>query len=86
MDSYKYITENNLEDKQNYMYSEFGGSEFLRLYCKTRNDFLKRVEGIATEYHNTRKELEIISQKLWNGEFVHVKEDISSLRPSPVSA
>ena len=28
--SYKYVTENNLLDKQTYMYSEYGGMDFYR--------------------------------------------------------
>ncbi len=34
--SYKYITENNLEEKQNYMYSEYGGNAFLEEYQDSR--------------------------------------------------
>lgn len=33
---YKYITENNLYDRQNYMYSQYLGMEFLREYVKSR--------------------------------------------------
>lgn len=41
---YKYITENNLENKQNYMYSEYGGAEFLVSYLESRY-----IEGIDTD-------------------------------------
>ena len=34
--NYKYITENNLENKQNYMYSEYCRQEFLDAYVSTR--------------------------------------------------
>lgn len=37
---YKYITENNLEHTQNYMYSEYGGLDFLKAYYQTREPFL----------------------------------------------
>lgn len=38
---YKYVTENNLEDKQNYMYSEYAGEEFLESYFAIRNQYIK---------------------------------------------
>lgn len=37
---YKYITENNLENRQFYMYCEFEGMNFLKAYFKTRTDFI----------------------------------------------
>lgn len=37
---YKYITENNLEERQNYMYSAFGGDAFLKEYFETREMIL----------------------------------------------
>lgn len=37
---YKYITENNLEHTQNYMYSEYAGLDFLKAYYQTREPFL----------------------------------------------
>lgn len=36
--NYKYITENNLEYRQNYMYSEYEGKEFLLEMFATRHD------------------------------------------------
>lgn len=38
--SYKYITKNNLFEKQNYMYSEYKGNSFLQEYLNTRNEYL----------------------------------------------
>ena len=38
--SYKYITDNNLYQKQNYMYSEYGGLSFLKEYIKSRQSYL----------------------------------------------
>lgn len=38
--SYKYITSNNLFDKQNYMYSEYKGMEFLRDFLDSRQTFI----------------------------------------------
>ena len=40
--SYKYITENNLEHKQTYMYSEYGGMNFLLEYECIRQEFIKK--------------------------------------------
>lgn len=38
--SYKYVTVNNLYEKQNYMYSEYTGIDFLRKYIASRKDYL----------------------------------------------
>lgn len=37
---YKYITKNNLENKQNYMYSDYNGKDFLYAYIETREKFI----------------------------------------------
>lgn len=37
---YKYITEDNLIHKQDYMYSEFGGDAFLNSYISSRDVFI----------------------------------------------
>lgn len=37
---YKYITSNNLYEKQNYMYSEYGGIEFIKEYINSRQKYL----------------------------------------------
>lgn len=39
--NYKYITENNLENKQNYMYSEYGGQDFVDAYIESRKNAMK---------------------------------------------
>jgi hypothetical protein len=39
--SYKYITNNNLYEKQNYMYSEYGGIKFINDYVYSRRNYLK---------------------------------------------
>ena len=57
---YKYITENNLENKQTYMYSEFGGAEFLKAYKNSRLGYLERVmhdEVDSKVFHCTRSDL-----------------------------
>lgn len=43
---YKYVTENNLEAPQNYMYSDFGGKDFLFEYEKIRLNFVKKHANI----------------------------------------
>lgn len=40
---YKYITDNNLIDKQNYMYSEYGGRDFLNAYADSRNRYIQNL-------------------------------------------
>lgn len=42
---YKYITGNNLEDTQNYMYAPYGGLPFLEAYYQTRRPFLTKDTG-----------------------------------------
>lgn len=37
---YAYITDNNLENRQNYMYSKYDGKRFLREYIEVRRSFL----------------------------------------------
>ena len=37
---YRYITNNNLKNRQDYMYSEYGGEEFLTAYSLTRENFI----------------------------------------------
>lgn len=39
---YKYITDNNLYEKQTYMYSEYGGAAFLKEYINSRQNYLKK--------------------------------------------
>lgn len=44
---YKYITENNLEHTQDYMYAEYRGLDFLKAYYQTRMPFLmENTEGL----------------------------------------
>ena len=38
---YKYITDNNLVNKQDYMYSEFGGVDFLKAFTGSRDEFIE---------------------------------------------
>ncbi len=40
--AYKYITDNNLYEKQTYMYSEYKGMVFLKEYLESRQAFLKQ--------------------------------------------
>ena len=71
---YKYITENNLYDKQNYMYSEYGGIAFLDSYLLSRREFLNRL-GVTRELHgdfltgksSTEKRLKEILRKFRTG-------------------
>lgn len=72
---YKYITENNLYDKQNYMYSEYGGIAFLDSYLLSRREFLNRL-GVTRELHgdfltgksSTEKRLKEILRKFRTGQ------------------
>lgn len=46
---YKYITDNNLYEKQTYMYSEYQGIDFIREYLDSRNSFLKMIKKMEGE-------------------------------------
>jgi len=51
---YQYITENNLEDRQNYMYSSCEGPDFLEHYEMTRKNFCmqyrkRKIENLKAE-------------------------------------
>lgn len=64
--TYKYITENNLEHKQTYMYSEFGGNEFLKAYIKSRQDFIENVTVEVEGVHKAYIELDTCKRTLLN--------------------
>lgn len=78
--SYKYITGNNLYEKQNYMYSEFGGTEFLADYLNSRKRYLNSVghRDIAViEYHSaTGQKLLSILDGLKSGQAVRETIDL----------
>lgn len=50
---YKYITNNNLYEKQTYMYSEYRGIDFIKEYLDTRKKCLHEIEGIRGEESKT---------------------------------
>lgn len=70
---YSYITSNNLENTQSYMYTSYGGESFLQAYLKSRSLYIyrnisvsaslqKMVEESALQQDETFKEL----LALWN--------------------
>lgn len=81
--AYKYVTENNLYEIQNYMYSEYGGVDFIKEYLDSRQNYLEcqiEVDGIQNkeEKNNVvREELRGILEKLKS--FKCDKEVICSL-------
>lgn len=64
--SYKYITENNLENRQNYMYSEYKGTDFLQEYKESREQLMivARSDSVEGAAHITNKELGDLFGKL----------------------
>lgn len=63
--AYKYITDNNLYNKQTYMYSEYGGVDFLKEYIDSRQKYLDEQEylkniitGNAWERTNTSERVQ----------------------------
>lgn len=70
---YKYITENNLENKQNYMYSEFGEAAFLHAYKSSRTSFVKEMaDYYGGDFHETREELFKLKSRLSNADDLDV--------------
>lgn len=59
--SYPYITKNNLENRQNYHYSVFGGKEFLKSYQETRINYLQKCE---IEFSNNK--IEVYVKEIFN--------------------
>ena len=58
---YKYITENNLENRQYYMYSEYGGSEFIKSYLAVREQAIQVVKPVEDS-----KEFDVICEEYLN--------------------
>lgn len=62
---YKYITENNLYNKQSYMYSEYEGLAFLRDYLYSRQEYLnKQKKAGGYRYMNAGSSVNPIKQDL----------------------
>lgn len=70
---YKYITEDNLENKQDYMYSEFCGKDFLNAYKRSRLSYISETNN-ENIVHNTRSELESIRESLKKRENINVRQ------------
>jgi len=75
--AYKYITENNLYEKQTYMYSEYGGTAFLKEYSESRKNALDdkgtgKAEASGQKYtgaNPTKVNLGQLYGKLKDGEY-----------------
>lgn len=87
---YKYISENNLLNKQNYMYSEYGGQAFLKAYIDSRDNFIKKyssdVSSHKKEINNidsTRSRLIQLKRKVENeGMKSYVKAEVDDFTKS----
>lgn len=56
---YKYVTEDNLEQPQTYMYTEYYGREFLRNYRMSRENFLSvQLEGSLEDFWQMALEID----------------------------
>lgn len=60
---YIYITDNNLEKKQKYNYSQYGGEAFLNAYLANRKDAIDKLEE-KNAIHQTYTELKKIKTQL----------------------
>jgi len=71
--AYKYITDNNLENRQNYMYSKFYGHEFLQEYRNMRSQYIESLQAsidlpaIKDSVSNELMELTVLAISLVNG-------------------
>ncbi len=76
---YVYVTDNNLEDKQKYNYSQYGGEEFLDAYITSRENAIKSIEACYC-IHQTYTELKEISENFNDDEIVtlEIKELMDS--------
>lgn len=74
---YPYISDNNLYEKQSYMYSDYFGMMFLKEYLDSRNHFIKNdcnlgkdsLEEFETGGNPVRRELLAFSMKMKSGIF-----------------
>ena len=74
--AYKYITENNLYNKQTYMYSEYNGICFLKEYVASRQKYLnnfKSLKECITKDNEDESELTDVMQDL-----LHIKNALKS--------
>lgn len=69
--SYKYITDNNLYEKQTYMYSEYCGKSFLNDYLSSRQGYLQDIveewcenDAVCTFKCATEENLKVILSRL----------------------
>lgn len=70
--AYEYITDNNLYQKQTYMYSKYEGINFLKEYIETRQCYLNGIENAQKEekiypdikYNLTINDLQKVYKKL----------------------
>lgn len=61
--AYKYITDNNLYQTQDYMYSEYGGVDFIREYISSRRTYLESPKG-AGNAESRKKESNAVREEL----------------------
>ena len=87
---YKYITGNNLENRQDYMYSLYGGEGFIKAYYRTRECFISAyvaedetgqknppLEYVTEEMGETGRRLGRLLEKLKNKVWtMEVKEEL----------
>lgn len=75
--AYEYVTDNNLYEKQTYMYSEYRGMDFLRDYRASRCQYMDAIKGtdestlpcMEASDDAVQKDLSDILQKLKAGDY-----------------
>lgn len=65
--AYRYITDNNLYEKQTYMYSEYKGMTFIKEYLDSRKNYLRIQEAFGKEdFSKNRTKRSQVNQALQN--------------------
>ena len=72
---YKYITDNNLDNRQDYMYSEYGGKDFLDEYKASRLSYIAKYDA-ETSFRDTRLELEHIKISIAKRNYKYARETL----------
>lgn len=76
---YIYITDNNLEKRQKYNYSQYGGDAFLKSYFESRKNTIEQLRDKSI-VHQTYAELKSIKNRLLTAKIIdtELKKEIDA--------
>lgn len=76
--SYKYVTENNLENRQDYKYSNYEGWGFLENYTESRKALSQRINMENTlDEHSTKSRLMRLKKNLFANEIAEADKKLA---------